>query len=59
MLGHGIKLKLLHINWRHPDGRYKSEFLQKVRDKVEYHVQNLVSTPKHKIICDETMVRWV
>ena len=44
MLGHQSDLKSLHIDtdihWKHPDGRYKSEFLKKVRDKVEYQVKS-------------------
>ena len=37
-------MKSLHVNtdsdWKHPDGRYKSEFLKKVREKVKYQVEN-------------------
>ena len=44
MLVHGYELKSLDINcdndWKHPDGRYKSKFLKKVRDKVKYQVKN-------------------
>ena len=43
MLGHGYELKSLDIHcdsvWKHPDGRNKSEFLKKVKDKVEYQVK--------------------
>ena len=38
MLGNGIELKSLHMScdsdWKHPYARYKSEFLNKVRDKT-------------------------
>ena len=41
--GHGFELESLYINydsdWKHPYGRYTSEFLKKVRDKVEYQVK--------------------
>ena len=44
MLGHGVEPKSLHIDidsdWKYPDARYKSEFLKKVRDKMEYKVIN-------------------
>ena len=40
MLGHGINVKSLHIDtdsdWNNPDRTYKSEFLKKVKEKVEY-----------------------
>ena len=43
ILGQGIELKSLHIDtnsdWVHPDTRKKSEFLKKIRGKVEYQVK--------------------
>ena len=45
MLGHGIELKSLHLDtdsdWKNPDGRYKSEVLKKVREKVEYQIKHI------------------
>ena len=44
MLSHGIELKSLQIDtdsdFKHPDERYKSEFLKKAREKVEYQVKS-------------------
>ena len=46
MLGHGIEHIPRHIDtdseWRHPNGRYKSEFIKKIRDKVKYQVEKKV-----------------
>ena len=59
MLGHGYELKSLNVNcdsdWKHPDGRYKSEFLKKVRDKVEYQVKNNI-THQNTRVC--LMKQW-
>ena len=44
MVGLGIELKLLHVDtdsdWKNSDGRYKSEFFKKIREKVEMKHKN-------------------
>ena len=59
MLGHGIELKSLHINtdgdWKHPDKRYKSDFLKKVSIKLKYQIKN---NDEHKNIRVYLMRLW-
>ena len=63
MLGHGVELKSLDNNCdsdsNHPDGRNKSKFLKKVREKVEYQVKHNTMLQKQQSLFDEPMVRWI